>query len=375
MTNDLIIGAVETAHYHIPQHVFSSTPLTDTTHTIEALDVITLKVTTHDGVVGTGYTYTTGHCAAAVKAMLDSEVAPHAVGRSCRDADHLWDEGWWRTHWAGRGGVSTLAMAALDIALWDAQAVAAGLPLYRYLGAHRERIRGYGSAVNLSLPLPALVEQAQEFVARGFSGYKLKIGQPSLGAEVERLRAVREVLGPEGLLIVDANMGMTFADALRLSRELERFDAYWLEEPLIPEDIAGHAALASSTSVPIAAGENLYSKYQFQEYIRAGALHIVQADAIRCGGITEWLKIAHLAQAANLPMAPHFVAELHVHLLCAVPNALILEYLPWFDALVEEPLQPEGGIFSPPDRPGHGIRFALDKLAPFRVHTWASAPV
>jgi L-alanine-DL-glutamate epimerase-like enolase superfamily enzyme len=373
MDKDLVVGAVETAHYHIPQQVFSPTPLIDTTHTIEALDVITLKVTTKEGVVGTGYTYTTGHCADAVKAMLDTEVAPQAVGRSCREVESLWNEAWWRTHWAGRGGVSTLAMAALDIALWDALAIAAGLPLYRYLGAHREHIRGYGSAVNLSLSLPALVVQAQEFVARGFSAYKLKIGQPTPSADLQRLEAVREVLGPKGLLLVDANMGLTLADALRLARDLQRFDVYWLEEPLIPEDVAGHAALARSTSVPIAAGENLYTKYQFQEYIQAGALHIVQADVIRCGGITEWLKIAHLAQAANLPMAPHFVAELHVHLLCAVPNALILEYLPWFDALVEEPLRPEGGIFSPPNRPGHGVRFSQDRLAPYRVHQWASA--
>jgi L-alanine-DL-glutamate epimerase-like enolase superfamily enzyme len=369
---DLRITAIETAHYRIPQTVFSPTPLTDTTHSIEALDLIIATVKTADGVVGTGYTYTTGHCAAAVKAMLDTEVAPQAIGQSCRDAERLWTEAWWRTHWAGRGGVSTLAMAALDIAFWDAQAIAAGLPLFRYLGAHREQIRGYASAVNLSLSLPALMAQAEAFVAQGFTGYKLKVGQPTPRLDADRLKAVRDVLGEERLLIVDANMGLTPAEAMRLARDLERYDAYWFEEPLIPEDVAGHAALAKSTTVPIAAGENLYSKYQFQEYFRAGALNIVQADVIRCGGITEWLKIAHMAQAANLPMAPHFVAELHVHLLCAVPNALILEYLPWFDALVEEPLRHQGGVFAPPERPGHGIRFALGKLAPYRVQSWST---
>jgi L-alanine-DL-glutamate epimerase-like enolase superfamily enzyme len=369
---ELIVASIETEHYRVPWHVFSPTPLADTTHTIDALDLVAVTLRTADGVAGMGYTYTTGHGAAAVKAMLDTEIAPYAVGRSCRDADVLWEEAWWRTHWAGRGGVSTLAMAAVDIALWDAQAVAAGLPLYRYIGAHRDRIRGYGSGVNLSLTLPDLVAQAEGFLARGFTGYKLKVGRATPREDAERLAALRETLGPDRLLIVDANMGWTVAEAVRRLRDLERYDVYWLEEPLIPEDVAGHAALARSSPVPIAAGENLYTKHQFADYLRADALHIVQADVIRCGGITEWLKIAHLAQAANLPMAPHFVAELHVHLLCAVPNALILEYLPWFDALVDEPLQAHDGIFMPPNRPGHGIRFKQDVLTPFLVHRWSS---
>jgi L-alanine-DL-glutamate epimerase-like enolase superfamily enzyme len=369
---DLVVGSVETAHYRVPQAIFSPTPLEDTTHTIEALDLIVATVHTQDGVSGMGYSYTTGHAAAAVKAMLDTEVAPYLIGRSCRDADALWEAAWWRTHWAGRGGASTLAMAAADIALWDAQAVAAGLPLFRYLGAHREGIEGYGSGVNLSLTLPQLLAQAGEFMARGFRGYKLKVGRPTVREDVERLTALRDTVGADALILVDANMGWSLAEAKRRARELERLDVYWLEEPLIPEDVAGHAALAQAIAVPIAAGENLYTRYQFDAYFRADALHIVQADVVRCGGITEWLKIAHMAQASNLPMAPHFVAELHIHLLCAVPNALILEYLPWFDALVEEPLQPRDGFFRPPEHPGHGVRFALDKLAPYLVHTWHS---
>jgi L-alanine-DL-glutamate epimerase-like enolase superfamily enzyme len=371
-SSTLLVASVETEHYRIPQSVFSSTRLEDTTHTIEALDLITATVRTQDGVVGMGYSYTTGHAAAAVKAMLDTEIAPYVVGRSCRDAERLWEEAWWRTHWAGRGGVSTLAMAAVDIALWDALAIAAGMPLYRYIGAKRDCIQAYASGVNLSLSLTELVAQAESFVARGFTGYKLKVGRSRRSEDVERLAALRETLGPDGLLIVDANMGWTRDEALRRIKDLERFDVYWLEEPLIPEDVDGHKALAGATTIPIAAGENLYTKYQFNDYFRAGALHIVQADVVRCGGITEWLKIAHLAQAANLMMAPHFVAELHVHLLCAVPNALILEYLPWFDALVREPLQFTDGFCAPSGRPGHGIQFDLEKLARYRVHSWSS---
>jgi len=325
---DLIIGSVKTIHYRVPQALFSPTRLDDTTHTIEALDLIVAIVRTHDGVQGIGYTYTTGHAAAAVKAMLDTEVAPYLVGRSCRDTGRLWEEAWWRTHWAGRGGVSTLAMAAADIALWDAQAVAAGLPLFRYLGVHRQGIQGYGSGVNLSLSLPELLHQASEFVACGFRGYKLKVGRPSAAEDAERLTKLREVLGPERLLLVDANMGWSLAEAQRRARDLE--------------------------------------------YFRAGALHVVQADVVRCGGITEWLKIAALAHSFNLPMAPHFVAELHVHLLCAIPNALILEYLPWFDALLEQPLAPTDGFFRPPEQPGHGVRFDWDKLRPYERHQWAS---
>jgi len=367
-----MIEHVETAHYRIPQSIFSPYHLDDTTHAIEALDVITLTLTTNDGVTGMGYSYTTGHAAAAVKAMLDTEIAPQLVGCSCRDVGRLWQEAWWRTHWAGRGGVSTLAMAAADIALWDAQAVAAQLPLYRYLGMHRERIRGYGSGVNLSLSLHDLVREAQAFATRGFGAYKVKVGRTSVHEDIDRLSAVREVLGPDGLLLVDANMGWTVAETMHRARAMAPLNLYWIEEPLIPEDVSGHALLAQTLGIPIAAGENLYSKYQVQAYLSAHALHFVQADVIRCGGITEWLKIAQLAECAGLPMAPHFVAELHVHLLCAIPNAHILEYLPWFDALVEEPLQSSHGYFAPSERPGHGIRFNREKLKPYLLHTWNS---
>lgn len=369
---DLIIERVETEHYRVPQVVFSPTRLEDTTHTIEALDLITLTVRTREGVQGLGYSYTTGHAAAAVKAMLDTEIAPFLVGRSCHEVEALWHEAWWRMHWAGRGGVSTLAMAAADIALWDARAVAAELPLYRYLGAQRERITGYGSGVNLSLSQSELAQDVAQFVTRGFTGYKLKVGRPSIREDIERLRTVREMIGDDGFLLTDANMGWTVAEAMRRSHAFAPLDVYWIEEPLIPEDIAGHSALVRGGGIPIAAGENLYTKYQFEAYLRADACHFVQADVIRCGGITEWLKIAHLAESTGRQMAPHFVAELHVHLLCAIPNALILEYLPWFDALVEEPLVSTGGSFSPPPRPGHGIRFETQKLAPYRQHRWSS---
>ena len=370
---DLVIKAIETEYYRIPQAIFSGTELMDTTHIIEALDLIIVMIYTAEGVIGTGYSYLVGHGASAVKAMLDTELAPQALGRSCRDVDHIWETGWWRTHFAGRGGVSTLAIAALDIALWDALAKAVGLPLFRYIGVHRERISGYASAVNLSLSTDQLVEQVEESVKHGLQGYKLKVGRPRLMEDRDRIAAVREILGPEGLLLVDANMGWTLGEAVRRARTMEQHDVYWLEEPLTPEDVAGYAALVRATSIPIATGENLYSKYEFNQYFRSEAIHIVQADAVRCGSITEWLKIAHLAHTFGLQMAPHFLPELHVHLLCSIPNALILEFLPWFNALLIEPIEPKDGLFSPPNRPGHGILFNREKLAPYRLHCWSSA--
>ena len=148
---------------------------------------------------------------------------------------------------------------------------------------------------------------------------------------------------------------------------MEGFDLSWLEEPLEPEDVDGHARLQAQTAIPIAAGETLMSPYEFRNYFAAGAIRVVQADVTRMGGITPWLRVAQMAEAAHLKLAPHFVQDLHVHLLCAIPNALILEYLPWLDRLLESPLRLEGGVARPPQEPGHGVRFSEEVIGPHRV--------
>jgi L-alanine-DL-glutamate epimerase-like enolase superfamily enzyme len=356
----------ESAYYRIPREVWWPVPQVGSTVSVDALELITCRVETADGIVGLGYAYTLGHGGAAVHTMLEAEVSPALTGRELQSPVSAWNDLLWRLTWAGRSGVSLMAIAAADIALWDAASKEAGLPLYRFLGAQREQIAVYGSGIDLAYTLDELLTEVRDFQDSGFTALKIKVGR-SHSEDIQRVRAVRTEVGPDVTVMVDANMGWTLDEAARRARAFEEYEIAWLEEPLVPEDIDGHAELQRSTSIPIAAGETLFSPFEFKNYIQRRAIRILQVDVTRVGGITAWLEVASLAHAFHLPLAPHFVQDIHVHLLCAVPNAMVLEYLPWFDVFIEEPLLIEGGVARPPGRPGHGVTFKQDLLQPHRL--------
>jgi L-alanine-DL-glutamate epimerase-like enolase superfamily enzyme len=180
------------------------------------------------------------------------------------------------------------------------------------------------------------------------------------------LRAVREAIGPDMHLMVDANQSMTYPEAKRRARMFDELDVYWFEEPLPAEDITGHALLAPSTSIPIAVGESLYSISHFREYLAAGAAGIIQVDAARIGGITPWLKAAHLAEAFNVKVAPHFLMELHVSLAAAVPNALYVEHIPQLRSVTTHEIEIKGGMAIAPSTPGLGIAWDRDAIDDLR---------
>lgn len=361
------IEQIKVEHYSVPSSLFAKNDVTDTTHTIASLEVIITRILTDTGIEGIGYTYTTGHNALTVKQMIEEEVKPVYLGQDLNQYDYLWKKAWWRTHWAGRGGVSSLAMAAVDIGVWDARAKKAGLPLYKFIGAHRDRIQTYGSGVNLSYSIDELLEETREHMESGFVGVKIKVGMQDMEEDIERLRAVRKLIGNKVKIMVDANMGWHLNEAILRANAFREINLAWIEEPFIPEDIDSHAFLGKMAGIPIAAGENLYSGYQFNDYFKKQAIQVVQADVVRCGGITEWLKIAHLAEFFNLQMAPHFVVDLHVSLLCSIPNAYIAEYLPWFHPVQVDPVRTTDGMLRPKDLPGHGIEFDWDLLKSYQV--------
>ena len=209
--------------------------------------------------------------------------------------------------------------------------------------------------------------RAKEAVARGLHGVKVKIGKPSAAEDAERLLAVRSAIGPDKDLMVDANQSMTVAEAIRRTPDLERAGVLWFEEPLPADDVAGHERLARSTTVPIAVGESMYSIGQFAEYLTRGAAGVVQADVARVGGITPWLKIAHLAEAHNVQVCPHFLMELHVSLCGAVPNSQYLEYIPQLRGITRTELTVEGGEALMPTAPGLGIDWDPDAIGDLRV--------
>jgi L-alanine-DL-glutamate epimerase-like enolase superfamily enzyme len=258
-------------------------------------------------------------------------------------------------------GFTSFAIAPLDIALWDLVAQSVGRPLYEVLGGCREEIPAYGSGINLHLDLDGLLGQIQGFLDLGYRAVKLKVGRPDPEEDRERVRAVRQLVGPAVAIMVDANLAWTAAEAVRRGAMLEPFGVAWLEEPIPRHDVGGHARVRSALRIPLAVGENLYTKHEFADYLRNDAVDVVQADVCRVGGITEWIKIAHLAHAWNLPMAPHVVYELSVSLLCAAPNGMIAEMVEGGTltdlGVLAEPLLPQRGMGTPPRRSGHGVVF------------------
>jgi L-alanine-DL-glutamate epimerase-like enolase superfamily enzyme len=358
----MIIERIETAYYRLPLE-----PSGDAGHgLLDTEELITLKIHA-EGLVGHGYTYTIGRGGRAIKALLDEDIAPLALGRDASDIEGIWRMLWQRLLYVGRGGLAAFAMAALDVALWDLLGLAAGKPLYAMIGAEPRAIPAYGSGVDLPKSLDGLLRQTEGFMARGFPGVKVKIGRADPRADEERVGAVRKLIGPAVDLMVDANMTWGAEEALERGRRLEQFDLYWYEEPSIPEDVAGHAMLARELSVPIAVGESLHSPYEFQRYVEERALHVLQIDPITNGGITVSLKALAMADRADLRTSSHYTDELSAHLLCASTGAVYLEKHAFaLDAYLQEPQQVVDGHVRPTEAPGTGIRFDEAALAPFR---------
>ncbi len=273
---------------------------------------------------------------------------------------------WWGLHFVGRGGPASFAIAAVDTALWDLAARRAGQPLWRHLGGFDPLVPAYAGGIDLQLPLDQLLRQTDDNLAKGFRAIKMRVGRDRLAEDVERVKAMREHLGPDFPLMADANMRWPVEDAIRAARRLLPFDLVWLEEPTIPEDVRGHARIMREGGLPVATGENFHALAEFEAMIAGGGVAYPEPDLATCGGVTVWLKVARLAEAHNLRVTSHGVHDLHVHLLAAVPNRSFLEVHGFgLERFMAEPLRLEGGLAVAPDRPGHGIELdwaALERL-------------
>jgi L-alanine-DL-glutamate epimerase-like enolase superfamily enzyme len=349
------ITGITTQLYRIPPAV----KIEDSIQRVSHWEFLVSTVRTDNGLVGTGFAYTNGFGGTAVRELVDTYVTPLVVGRDPIDIEQIWRGCWWELHSLGSGGMTRFALAAIDIALWDILAKHAKVPLYRLLGGTRDRIPAYASAINMHLDGEPLLDQMRGFLEQGYRAVKMKVGRENPAEDVERVGSVRRVVGPGTRLMLDANQAWTAGEAIRRTTLLRPFHPFWLEEPLLADDRQGHAHVRQATGVPIAVGETMYTRYEFADYIRSGAVDIVQADIIRVGGFTEWMKIAKLAESFNLPVAPHFMMELSVHALCAVPNGLILEDLKGGSlsdlGILVEPIQVKNGELRPSDCVGHGI--------------------
>lgn len=326
-----------------------------------------VRITDADGVTGTGYSYTIGTGGPSVIELLKRTLVPALIGRDAMEIERIWRDLLFVTHATTTGAITSIALAAIDTALWDLKARKLGQPLHLLAGGAQDSIPLYTTEGGwLHLDEAALVEDALRAKADGFGGCKLKIGRP-IFEDVHRIGAVREAVGPGFEIFTDANQRFNVDEAIRRARAYEPLDIGWFEEPLTAEDISGHTRLVESTSIPIAVGESLYSAMHFREYLERHACSIVQVDVGRIGGITPWLKVAHLAETFNIAVCPHFLMELHVGLCAAVPNARWVEYIPQLDDLTGDKMTIRDGHAIPSTRPGLGIDWDFDAIEAMTV--------
>lgn len=334
-------------------------------------EYVITEIRTECGRSGVGWCQTIGVGGLAIEQLVRAYLAPTLRGEDPRNTERIWTRLWEECHFLGPGGVTTLALATIDIALWDIKAKAAGEPLHRLLGGSNDSVGVYASAVNLHLTQDALLAQVDEHLALGYETFKLKIGRSNPVEDLDRMRAVRRLIGPARTLLLDANQRWSSAEARVRLAALAEVGPGWIEEPLLSDDVEGHAGLRRSCAIPVAVGEQLSNRYEFWAYIRAEAADILQPNVWKVGGIGEWMKVAHAAQLANLVVAPHDSLELSCHLVGAIRNGFLVENIFGGNlsdlGVVEEPVTVNRGRVILSQRPGHGVVFRSDVLDAYRL--------
>lgn len=354
------IKSVRTDYFLVPLE----TVLSDSTHgAIPHFELVTVRVTDSDGAEGLGYTYAVNSGARAFQALIEGYLAPVVVGQDPDHSEKIWQDMWWATHYSGRGGHATSAISAVDIAIWDLRARRANLPLWRFFGGYDPKVPVYAGGIDLDFTVEALLEQADGFQEQGYRAIKMKVGREHLREDVERVRRMREHLGDDFPLMVDANMKWSADQAVRAARALEEFNLLWIEEPTIPDDVSGHVRVVREGRAPVATGENMHTLYEFHTLMSAGGLTYPEPDVTNCGGMTIFRKIGALAEAHNLPLTSHGVHDLTVHLLAAAPNRSYMESHGFsLDRYLAHPMRIVDGYTMAPERPGHGITLDWDAL-------------
>jgi len=323
-------------------------------------DIVVVKVATRDGIEGLGVTFFGGAMTGALKTAVE-ELGALIVGDDPSLTERIADKLRAAAGGSGPGGIFTLAASAIDMALWDIRGKAVGLPLARLLGGHRDRVPAYASgALMRTLSLDEVVTAAGRLVERGWTAMKTQLALPGgtwPEVEVERIRRIREVIGPEVRLMCDINQRWTVPEAFSIGERLEPYRLHWLEDVTTCDDYPGLARVAAKLVTPIAGGEYVYGIAPFRHMLEARSVDIVMIDLVRVGGITQWMKVAGMAEAFNLPVVSHLIPEVHVHLIAAIPNGHIVEYMPWTRPLFEDPPVPVKGEMSVPSAPGLGFDF------------------
>ena len=321
--------------------------------------LVTLR--TDAGITGENLVFTLNNRRTRVLKSMVDELADLVIGRDAGHIAGFWARAWTDINFLGHKGVPVVGISAIDGALWDALGKSLCTPIYRLIGGARDRVPVYHSGgLWLSLSIPELIEQAQRFVGEGFTAMKMRLGSADPRDDVARVKAVREAIGPDIRLMADANQGQSEASAIRLGRMLEEYDLTWFEEPLPAWDLDGLARVAAALDTPVASGETEYTRYGFRRMLELRSADILMPDLQRVGGVSEFVRVGHMAESFDVPVSSHLFPETSLQVLCGLANANFLEYMPWFSPLYSEELVFDDGQAVVPERPGWGFTFNRD---------------
>ena len=340
-------------------------PIANGKHVYTHNELNLLIIDTDEGISGYG-------CSWAIE--FADTMGKAIIGEDPLNTERLWKKTY-VPKFIGRRGTSCKTVSAIDIALWDIKAKAAGMPLYRLLGGYRESVPCYvaGGYYAKDKGLKELQQEMEEYISWGVKAVKMKVGGVSMKEDAQRVKAVRQVIGEDAKLLLDANCSYRFFEAIEFGKMVEEYHPYWFEEPVDADDYDGFRKIAAKCSIPLAAGENEVTRFGFRDLINTQAISILNPDATCLGGVTEYMKVAGYADTNGLEMSPHGQQQVHVHLDCAVPNVVLAEfYPPQYDAKVYEAFQNPvvfnaDGTVSPSQAPGAGLDINREVLAPYRV--------
>ncbi len=331
-------------------------------------EFVTLELGTDQGLVGVGLTFFGGALTPALRSAVDTlarlligddPTQVEAVAAKCRRAAGN----------SGPGGIFTLALSAIDIACWDLRGKAVNQSVCALLGGLHDRVPTYASgALMRPHPVDYLAKAGPRLVGMGFRQMKMQCGsEPTVAASIERVRVMREAIGPDIDLMCDINQLWSVSHAVEVGRRIEPYHLFWLEDPAVHDDFPGLARIADALTTPIAAGEYHYGIAPFRHMLERRSVDIAMIDLLRVGGITQWMKVAGMAEAFNTPVVSHLVPEIHVHLIAAIPNGLTVEYMPWSLRLFEETPALEHGQLVVPAKPGLGLAFDQAAIRRYEV--------
>ena len=353
------VTAVETEHVVLPL----AKPIRWARGVIATLGIVLVTLRTDEGVTGENLILTLNDRRTKVLREMVDSMADQLVGQDAGLIAGFWACAWRDINFIGHQGVAVMGISAIDGALWDLNAKAANLPLFRMLGGAQTRVPAYqSSGLWLSQSVDELVEEAHSFLVQGFRAMKMRLGKPDPAEDAARVKAVREAIGPDIRLMADANQGLTETQALRLGRMIEPYELTWFEEPLPCWDLEGLARISAALDTPIASGETEYSRYGFRRMLDLRSADILMPDLQRVGGVSEFMRVSQMAQAQDIPVSSHLFPETSLSLMGALSNAIYLEYMTWLSPLYNEYIEFDAGDALLPERPGWGFTWNRDYI-------------